>query len=373
MKILLLSAYDAQSHRYWRESLSQCLADHQWTQLTLPARYFSWRVRGNALSWAFSEREVLAESYDLLIATSMVDLATLRGLVPTLGHIPTLVYFHENQFVYPASAQQHKSVEPELTSLYTALAGDLIVFNSDYNRSSFLQGADTLLKKLPDHVPPNIAGLLEEKSTVIPVPLEPEAFQNDRRQGSGNGPLQIVWNHRWEYDKGPERLLKAIERLIEKTQNFCLHVVGQQFRQQPAAFEQLHEMLKAMNPGLLGQWGYLTDRKQYQYLLANSDVVLSTALHDFQGIAVLEGVAAGALPLVPERLCYTQWFAKKFCYPSFVDDSDAEAEALAEQLLRLAEEKQQGTLTSAPSVDRFKIERLKTDYERAFEQSLASK
>ena len=104
MKILLLSAYDADSHRYWRKHLVENFPEHQWTVLSLPGRYFSWRIRGNSLSWAFGEQsEKLKRQYDLVIATSMTDLFSLRGFIPSLGNIPTLVYFHENQFDYPAT------------------------------------------------------------------------------------------------------------------------------------------------------------------------------------------------------------------------------------------------------------------------------
>ena len=102
MRILLLSAYDADSHIYWRKGLVAHLPEHQWTVLTLPGRYFSWRMRGNSMSWAFSEYETLSQPYDLVIATSMTDLSALRGFVPSLANTPTLVYFHENQFAYPS-------------------------------------------------------------------------------------------------------------------------------------------------------------------------------------------------------------------------------------------------------------------------------
>jgi len=95
MRILLLSAYDAHSHRRWRQGLVAAFPEWRWTVLTLPPRFFSWRVRGNSLSWAFSERETLEQSYDVLVATSMTDLSALKGLVPAL------VYCHENQFAYP--------------------------------------------------------------------------------------------------------------------------------------------------------------------------------------------------------------------------------------------------------------------------------
>ncbi|MEM1008468.1 MAG: DUF3524 domain-containing protein, partial [Myxococcota bacterium] len=49
--VLLLSAYDAQSHRQWWKGLVRALDHWNWCVKTLPARYFSWRFRGNALSW----------------------------------------------------------------------------------------------------------------------------------------------------------------------------------------------------------------------------------------------------------------------------------------------------------------------------------
>ena len=156
MRILLLSAYDAQSHSYWWQGLKAAMPEHDWTVLTLPARHFAWRIRGNSLSWGLGEQELLNQPYDLLIATSMTDLSSLRGLVPHLTTIPTLLYFHENQFAYPLGNQARQQVEPHIVSLYAALAADHLCFNSAYNRDTFLSGAAGLLDKLPDHVPDGI-------------------------------------------------------------------------------------------------------------------------------------------------------------------------------------------------------------------------
>ena len=129
------------------------LPEVDWTLLTLPPRYFSWRLRGNSLSWAMLARDALEADYDVLLATSMTDLSALRGLCPALCRLPTAVYFHENQFAYPGSDRQRQSVEPQMLNLYTALAADRVLFNSAYNRDSFLEGADELLRKLPDFSP----------------------------------------------------------------------------------------------------------------------------------------------------------------------------------------------------------------------------
>ena len=304
MKVLLLSAYDADSHKRWRRGLVAALSEWQWTVLTLPPRYFSWRVRGNSLSWGRGEAaDVLRQPWDLVVATSMADLSALRGLVPAIAAVPTAVYFHENQFAYPRSDNAFPSIEPQLLNIYTALCGDLLLFNSDYNRRTLLEGAADLLKRFPDSVPPGLRDEIEQKSRVLPVPLEPDLYVAPAKPA---GRPVFIWNHRWEYDKGPDILLAALRRFCALDTPFTLHMVGQQFRQQPPEFAQIRQLLE--DSGALGAWGYRQSAAEYRQLLQGSHAVLSTARHDFQGLAVLEAVAAGCRPLVPDSLAYPEWF-----------------------------------------------------------------
>lgn len=359
MRILLLSAYDALSHRYWREGLVKALPEHDWTVLSLPARFFSWRIRGNSLSWAFAERQRLEQPYDLVIATSMVDMTSLRGFVPSLANTPCVVYFHENQFAYPASGHEHQSVEPLILNLYNALCADRVLFNSRHNRDTLLEGAERLLKKLPDQVP---AGLLEqilERADVLHVPLPESVF---RPAEPVTGPLEIVWNHRWEFDKGPELLLAAVEQLLAEKVDFRLHVVGQQFRRVPAVFAQLKQRLDAS--GQSGHWGHVENIEAYRQLLQRADVVLSTALHDFQGIAVLEAVAAGCRPAVPNRLAYPELFDAEYRY-----DEEHETRALTAMLAQLSARKQRGETIKAPSVHHLSWSALQEDWRRIIEMT----
>jgi len=309
MKILLLSPYDAASHASWRTGLCQQLPQFDWTCLTLPARFFTWRIRGNSLTWGLEQRQLLEQDYDLLLATSMTDLATLRGLVPALARLPTLLYFHENQFAYPKTAHQHSSVEPQMVSLYSALCADGLIFNSQYNRGTFLQGLADLLRRLPDGVPSGVVDLLTVKSRVLPVPVHGSGLPSSQR--SIAPPVQVVWNHRWEYDKGPEQLLAALQQLPAHLP-LQVHVIGQRFRSEPAEFPRIKALLSER--GWLGDWGYLADEVAYAQRLADSHLVLSTAHHDFQGLAVLEAVAAGCVPLVPDRLAYPEWFGPAYRY-----------------------------------------------------------
>lgn len=307
-RVLLLSPYDAMSHRYWREGVVQHLSDITFTVVCLPARFFAWRHRGNSLSLAYDER--LAGDFDLVIATSMTDLSALRGLRPALSTIPTVLYFHENQFAYPDSENtQGGQVERQITSIYSALAADHLVFNSAYNQDTFLRGARALLKRMPDHVPPGLLESLKGKASVLPVPLDEALFA---RQSTRGDELSIVWNHRWEYDKGLADLQHIVEGLVDSGLRFTFHLIGQQFRKSPDTMTQIVNTLQ--QAGRLGNCGFVESRDDYLALLSQSHVVLSTAQHEFQGLAVLEAVACGCMPLVPNRLVYPELFSFEYCY-----------------------------------------------------------
>jgi glycosyltransferase involved in cell wall biosynthesis len=42
----------------------------------------------------------------------------------------------------------------------------------------------------------------------------------------------------------------------------------------------------------------------YRHLLSSCDVVVSTALQEFFGVSVVEAIAAGCRPVLPDRLSY---------------------------------------------------------------------
>jgi glycosyltransferase involved in cell wall biosynthesis len=415
-RILLLSAYDAASHQHWRQQLYAMFAQCHWTTLSLPARYFAWRVRGNSLSWAFNHRRELTDNHDLVIATSLCDLASLRGFVPELARIPTLLYFHENQLAYPDSGQQHASVEPAMVNLYSALCADRLAFNSEWNRRSFLSGIEALLRKLPDAVPAGLPALLQAKSVVIPVPLEDSLFGSDggtgrdagrdsresdrrrpgwapsspqgwvhgvsesrvslpaslnpsmnnrqpelnsahqgrrrssitavipapHREANGSGYLRamvIIWNHRHEHDKGPERLLLTVQALIQRGLRFRLHLLGQRFRQRPAAFVQLEQQLadyyaaQGMEPGINR---FIEDRQEYEAILRAADMVLSTADHDFQGLSMLEAAALGCMAIAPDALAYPEYLPAAGLYPVHGLSLEQQAAGAADRIVYFA-------------------------------------
>jgi glycosyltransferase involved in cell wall biosynthesis len=361
MRILILSAYEAQSHRHWHQGLVQNCPDWDFTVLTLPARYFAWRIRGNSLSWAFGDaRQQLTQPYDLIIATSMVDLSALKGFVPELANTPCWVYFHENQFAYPTTEHRHQSVEPQMVTLYSALAADAISFNSHFNRDTFLAGVKALLKKLPDHVPAGIVERLEAKSDVLSVPLNNlNAKINSTNPGwqetsDGNTPIRLVWAARWEYDKGPDRLLAITQELKRRQVSFRLAVLGESFRNTPKEFGQIQQECG----DVLDQFGYAESKAEYYAWLHHADLVLSTATHEFQGVSVLEAVSLGCKPVLPNRLVYPELFGSSACYPTQEFDGvsfDQEIAGACDLIAQRGKDKQTSSQASTQDGDMTKI------------------
>lgn len=292
--IWLLSAYRSDSHAAWIDWLRSQFDEFDWQVLELPGRHFAWRIRSNPLSWLDRLPE---KTPDLVLATSMVDLATLKGLNPGLAGVPCWYYFHENQFAYPVSNRQVHSVEPKMIQLYGALAADRLLFNSAYNRNSFLDGMEPFLQNMPDEVPTGLPARLEPKCRILPVPVAPVAPgpERDRRL--------IVWNHRWEYDKLPEVFADAMIELARIGHDFRLALLGKRLRQAP---EPLARLRQHLSDRIIAD-GKLPDAR-YRQLLGRAGIAVSTAAHEFQGISMLEATSAGACPLVPDALCYREQY-----------------------------------------------------------------
>jgi len=56
----------------------------------------------------------------------------------------------------------------------------------------------------------------------------------------------------------------------------------------------------------LVHYGYAEQRPDYARLLWSADVVLSTAIHEFFGVSVVEAIYCGAQPILPKGLSYPE-------------------------------------------------------------------
>lgn len=291
----------ADSHKVWANELIAGLPQFEWQLLALPGRYFRWRIRGNPLSWL---DKLPTQTPDLIVATSMVDIATIKGLHPRLSTVPVYYYFHENQFAYPCSESQFPSIDPQMVQLYGALTSQRLLFNSRFNETSFLEGVETLLKNMPDEVPENVSFRLQTKSEILPVSITP--IKPGKKQEN-----LILWNHRWEYDKNPSLFAEAMIALADSGVDFKLALLGAHHSKPFAPLEKLRDELK----------DYISvDDKvgetEYRQIISKASIVVSTSQHEFQGLSMLEAASAGVIPLAPDALCYREQYAEEYRYPA---------------------------------------------------------
>lgn len=310
MKILVLEPYYGGSHKTFLEGLQKHLP-FDFEVLSLQARKWKWRMRLAAPY--FAERvtaRAKTDRPDILFCSSFVDVAALRSLLPaSMRHIPLYSYFHENQFAYPVQREDERDLHFGLTNFTTVLASDRAAFNTRYNLQTFLRGTEQMLKICPDMKLAGIPVSLKAKISILNPGIDFSRIDAaDRGREKRPGPPIIVWNHRWEHDKNPELFFQTIFELERARTDFRLIVLGQSFRRRPAIFSAAREKLAHR----ILHWGFVESREEYAQLLQQGDIVVSTARHEFYGIAVIEAVRAGCLPLLPKRLSYPELFPEEY-------------------------------------------------------------
>ena len=55
--------------------------------------------------------------------------------------------------------------------------------------------------------------------------------------------MTILWNHRWEFDKGPRAFFRALKKLASRGTSFRVNVVGENFQAKPTPFLEAREFL----------------------------------------------------------------------------------------------------------------------------------
>lgn len=473
--ILLLEPFSCGSHKQLTDLLHAEFPESE--LFSLPGKKWHWKARTSALY--FSQVVPRHHSYRTLFASSVLNLAELMALRPDLGKLWKVIYFHENQLVYPVRKQQERDFQYGYNQIISCLVADKVVFNSRYNMESFLSSINSFLKLIPDHRPKGILELIQPKCSVLPFPIvyskhtlnsknkSTDTGQEDGRNkadnihkedlaamsfgdslnsktsvtgdvhedtseihdgnctdenikmlqisnteksnttdvhlmenkiesglnesgcsqekkpknleewdkdlhtkckkagipeisstqdtggsnnfatcdssgntehdhtfgvtsfdlpGSGEGnerrsdchfqqtdgqkPLHIVWPHRWEHDKGPDTFFKVLFQLHEAGVDFHLSVLGEQFTDVPEIFDEAKTRLSSK----ILHWGYQVTKETYFNILQQADCVVSTALHEFFGVAMLEAVYCGCYPLCPNRLVYPEIFESEYLY-----------------------------------------------------------
>jgi hypothetical protein len=102
------------------------------------------------------------------------------ALRPDLMKLKKIIYFHENQLCYPTRFEKDRDFQFGWNQIVSSLCADVLVFNSEYNRSSFFESIVPFLKKkVPsDQILPfnnssfSILSNLKKKSQIIHFPFD---------------------------------------------------------------------------------------------------------------------------------------------------------------------------------------------------------
>lgn len=319
LRVLAFESFDRGSHRQVREAIERH-GRFDWRWLTRPGRAWKWRMRIGAADLALGlpgspgvvsgergEREEWGQwEPDVLFATSLLSLGDLVALLPRPWRsCPSVLYMHENQLAYPVreefAAADDRDLQYSVTNLMSMLAADRILFNSRWNQESFLGGIQELLDRSPDNIL-NVEGLLRNRSRIAWPPVDvPETGVGGEGRVLHNAPV-VVWPHRWEHDKGAAELLEMGRMLRGKGVGVKWILLGEQFPDMPS---ELRVFLDEFSGDILHA-GRIDRREAYLEMLSRADWVLSTASHEFFGIAVVEAMLMGCLPWLPDRLSYPE-------------------------------------------------------------------
>ncbi|HUH01450.1 MAG TPA: DUF3524 domain-containing protein [Kofleriaceae bacterium] len=332
MRILALSPYHGGSHRDFLDGW-RAHSRHAFEVAALPARHWKWRMRHAA--WTLAEQTADRAGFDAVFATDMLDVTGWRAhAAPALRALPLVLYMHENQLVYPDPHRGERDHHFGLTNVFSAAAADQVWWNSAWHREVFFEAAGELLQRMPDHAPRSALERARQRSRIEP----PGHGIGPTPRRPRSGPPHLLWAARWERDKAPADLFAALGTLMDRGVDFRVSVLGKAGATEPA---ELAAGRAALGPRVHA-WGYLP-RDEYEQALAGADLVVSTARHEFFGIAMVEAVAAGAFPIAPRRLAYPEVLAG-FDPDGFYDGSPA---GLAERLAEACAEVETGTLWGA--------------------------
>ena len=300
LHILLLEPYYGGSHARFIDGF-RAHTRHRTTLYTLPARFWKWRMHGAAVTFAQRLREERLRP-DLLFASDMLDLTTFLALTrDLLDGVPSVLYMHENQLTYPPPPGTKRDLHYGWINYASMLVADRVLFNSHYHYTAFFDELPRLLKHFPDFNNLETIELIRAKSQVLHLGIDLKSH-DAHRVAREPGPPIVLWNQRWEYDKDPQTFFEALYRLADEGLDFRVILAGENFRNVPEEFETARMRLGRR----ILHYGYEPDPAAYSRLLWQADIVVSTAIHEFFGVATIEAIYCECYPILPRRLSYPE-------------------------------------------------------------------
>jgi len=316
VNVFLVEPYFSGSHKAWAMGL-QKHSQYDVALITHEGVYWRWRMSGSAATLA---TEIVEQAKrvkpDLLIVSSMTNLAELKGLLPKeLGSIPTALYMHENQLGYPLSPNQDSAKVFAFKNWMSMLAADKIFVNSNFHLDQLHQELPKFLSRTPpDYQHHNFIDETLAKTSVLYPGVE-LSWAKEKPNFATKSVPTVLWNQRWEFDKSQEQIFDTFGEIAKENLDFELILLGE--NQRPLEKASKHHEILATRARHVGY----ASREQYLALLKESDIVVGDPLHEYFGISIIEALAAGAYPVLPDGLSYPEILTEKYNHILFQSGS----------------------------------------------------
>ncbi len=299
MLIDLVNPWHRGSHRSWAEGYAE-RSRHAIRLVALEGEAWRWRLQSGAVALV----EPMAAAWradgapDVLLVSGMVDTSVLLGLLRPPERTKVVVYQHESQVARPRP-DQPEARDAVLAQWRGWLAADEIWFATEWHRAVAFRGLLAFAESQPGPEITRTLRALADRTAVVPVGVDLEPFSEPAVPDGG--PPIVLWNHRWEPDKDPAAFVSAVDRLVRDGVGFRLVLAGDHGDSGAPEYDDLlrrhTDRVEAAGP---------FDPPTYNELVRRADVVVSTAVHEFFGVAMVEAMAAGAVPVLPDRLAYPE-------------------------------------------------------------------
>jgi len=311
-------------------------------------------MRGSAATLAPSLIAASQQSMpDLLVVSDMIDLgdllARLRG---THARVPVALYLHENQLTYPRQVDEALDVGLAWITWRNLTLADEIWCNSAFHRDDLLASLPRFLEDVPDHDHAGELASVAGKIRVLPIGVDIPAA------GTRSSPPLIVSNQRWHHDKDVAAVVRALLRIAADGGQFCAAMIGDD---SGGLADEINPLLDQLGERVVAR-GH-QPRGAYERILGEADIVVSAARNEFFGLAVIEAVGAGAVPVLPNAVAYPETIPAEY-HSAVLYESGELRRALSATLAELPA-RREAIAGLAESMTRFCWPQVAVGYDRA--------
>ena len=209
---------------------------------------------------------------------------------------------HENQLTYPPPPGSKRDLTYGMIQHLSMLAADRVFFNSAYHLRSWFGELPRLLRHFPDYGHLESVEATRRKSNILPVGCDLRSLDEHRtataRRRPAHRPVEPALGVRQRPgDHAPRTLY---------TRRAGGRIPGGAGRRELPR----HAGRVRRGPRTAGQPAHplrlCADAKRYARLLWEANAALSTAIHEFFGVGVVEALYCGCSPVLPARLSYPE-------------------------------------------------------------------